>query len=43
MELPVLVSPLPTGFRWGYAWPYLRGYKRLTDEDKTRLEEALGR
>lgn len=34
---------LPTDFRWGYAWPYLRGYKRLTDDDKKRLEESSDR
>lgn len=26
---------LPTGYRWGYGWPYLRGYKPL---DKKELE-----
>ena len=25
---------LPTKFRWGYGWPYLRGYKALTAEEK---------
>lgn len=25
---------LPTKFRWGYGWPYLRGYKAVTDEEK---------
>jgi len=24
---------LPTKFRWGYGWPYLRGYKELTGEE----------
>jgi len=24
---------LPTKFRWGYGWPYLRGYKELTHEE----------
>ncbi|MDG9669054.1 FAD-binding oxidoreductase [Hahella sp. CR1] len=31
----------PTGFRWGYGWPYLRGYKALTDEETRQVEEAL--
>ena len=29
---------LPTGFRWGYGWPYLRGYKALTDEENKEVE-----
>ena len=24
---------LPTRFRWGYGWPYLRGYKALSAEE----------
>lgn len=28
---------LPTDFRWGYGWPYLRGYKKLT---KPELKEV---
>jgi len=28
---------LPTTFRWGYGWPYFRGYKILTDSE---LEEV---
>lgn len=24
---------LPTEFRWGYGWPFLRGYKALTEEE----------
>src|SRR5690606_15788512 len=24
---------LPTTFRWGYGWPYPRGYKALTDDE----------
>ena len=24
---------LPTGFRWAYGWPYLRGYKALSAAD----------
>jgi len=33
---------LPTTYRWGYGWPFGRGYQALTDEDllqvKTQLE-----
>ena len=25
---------LPTTFRWAYGWPYIRGYKALTDSEK---------
>ncbi len=41
---------LPTTFRWGYGWPYPRGYKELTEEEiaeagklnnrETTVEEA---
>jgi hypothetical protein len=30
---------LPTSWRWGYGWPYLRGYKPLTDGEKKRIDE----
>ena len=30
---------LPTRFRWGYGWRYLRGYKPLTDSEKNLIEE----
>lgn len=30
---------LPTKFRWGYGWPYLRGYKALTAEEKKLVEK----
>lgn len=34
---------LPTTFRWGYGWSYLRGYKALSPDEeeilKARLEE----
>lgn len=29
---------LPTKFRWGYGWPYLRGYKALTEKDRRQIE-----
>jgi hypothetical protein len=28
----------PTKFRWGYGWPYLRGYKALTVEEEKEVE-----
>ena len=31
----------PTKFRWGYGWPYLRGYKALTDTEKRQIGEML--
>lgn len=30
---------LPTQFRWGYAWPYPRGYRALSAEERKQLEE----
>jgi len=32
---------LPTSFRWGYGWPYLRGYKALSEPDRRKVEAAL--
>jgi len=29
---------LPTKFRWGYGWPYPRGYKALTSEDLQKIK-----
>ena len=33
---------LPTRFRWGYGWPYLRGYKALTEGERqeVRIQSA---
>jgi hypothetical protein len=31
----------PTSFRWGYGWPYLRGYKAVTPEEYKKIEAAL--
>ena len=28
---------LPTLFRWGYGWPYPRGYKALSDEERQQI------
>lgn len=30
---------LPTAFRWGYGWPYPRGYKALTGDEIKEVEE----
>lgn len=29
---------LPTKFRWGYGWPYLRGYKAISTEEKKQID-----
>lgn len=35
-------SPLwPTRFRWGYGWPWPRGYGALTPEERAQVERAL--
>lgn len=31
---------LPTRFRWGYGWPFPRGYKALTPQELTEVEAA---
>lgn len=31
----------PTSYRWGYGWPWPRGYKVLTAEEKTEVEKKL--
>lgn len=32
---------LPTRFRWGYGWPFLRGYAPLTDTEIVRIKAYL--
>jgi len=32
---------VPTRFRWGYGWPKIQGYRRLTDEQQNRANELL--
>ena len=32
---------LPTSYRWGYGWPFMRGYKPLTAEEKLEVREEL--
>lgn len=29
---------LPTSFRWGYGWPFPRGYQALSEEDLKKIE-----
>lgn len=29
---------LPTRFRWGYGWPFFRGYKPLSDDEVKQIE-----
>ena len=29
---------LPTAFRWGYGWPYLRSYRPLSDDELKQVE-----
>jgi hypothetical protein len=31
----------PTDYRWGYGWPYLRGYKALNREEKQAVKRKL--
>lgn len=31
----------PTSYRWGYGWPYMRGYKELSEEDKQEVKAKL--
>ena len=32
---------LPTSFRWGYGWPFMRGYKVLTADEKKAVKKQL--
>ncbi len=31
----------PTRFRWGYGWPYTRGYRALTPEEREQARKIL--
>lgn len=33
----------PTPFRWGYGWPYGRGYKALTPEEQAQVDALFPR
>jgi len=32
---------LPTSYRWGYGWPYPRGYKSLTEKEQMEVQQQL--
>ena len=32
---------LPTKFRWGYGWPYFRGYKLVVAEEQRKIDAFL--
>jgi len=32
---------LPTSFRWGYGWPYLRTYKPLSQAEHEQVKQSL--
>jgi len=32
---------LPMYFRWGFGWPYLRGYKALTAEERKEVDRRI--
>lgn len=35
-------SPVyPTWYRWGYGWPYNRGYKPLSDKENEQVKQRL--
>lgn len=34
---------LPTTFRWGYGWPYPRGYQPLTDEELKKIAAEIAK
>jgi hypothetical protein len=31
----------PTAYRWGYGWPYPRGYKELSTAEKQQIKQKL--
>jgi hypothetical protein len=31
----------PTRYRWGYGWPWPRGYAALTPEDRAQVRAAM--
>jgi len=33
---------VPTPFRWGYGWPWPRGYKALSDDEREQIKTTLG-
>ena len=33
----------PTWYRWGYGWPYQRGYAALSEQEKQQIKREIGR
>lgn len=33
----------PTSYRWGYGWPYVRGYAPLSEAEKNQIMESIDR
>lgn len=33
----------PTSYRWGYGWPWPRGYRALSDAERQTVKESLER
>jgi hypothetical protein len=33
----------PTWYRWGYGWPYKRGYAALTETEKQQIKREIRR
>lgn len=31
----------PTSYRWGYGWPFMRGYKALSEEEQADVKQQL--
>lgn len=31
----------PTWYRWGYGWPYSRGYKKLSEDERNQVNTRL--
>lgn len=34
---------LPTSFRWGYGWPFPKGYEPLTNEEQAEVNKEIKR
>ncbi len=32
---------LPTSFRWGYGWPFPRGYETLTEKEQIKVDKEI--
>lgn len=31
----------PTWYRWGYGWPYLRGYRELSETERAQVKQRI--